>query len=283
MIKTLFDLATSLLKSSGDAIAEKHRARSAILTSLVSGAGVLAIVFFTGGRLFLAELGFYVPANPDMFFVLNDFLLWILGALLGVSGGAGVLGSKRLINQAREDFHAHNKNLAEQKEKAQREQAVYENGYGEEVDLRLTVKRDYKKNFTIGQGIFEVRAKDKWRPHLAAPRLFFYELPQLFKGKENAVGKTCILEGSYLAHFADKSASGKFCEFGLYYLEGVPGRSGILIHRGWAGNNPSKYIQGCLMPCYGIDEKNRLVKPEEAMRDLVNALSRRSLIVRILS
>lgn len=275
-------LATSIAASSGDGVAEKHRARSAILTSVISGIGIFAIIFFISIRLFLAELGVYTPENTNMFFTLNEFLGWVLSGLLGLGGTAGFLGSKRLLNQTREEFEKHNKEIKEQKERAQKENEVYKSLPNGKNTYRLLIQRDYKKKYTISQLSIQIQVENQWL--MSYPNFcFIFELPRYHGGKENQVGKTCVLEGIYLGSYAEKSASGKFCEFGLYYLNDVPGRSGILIHRGWGGSNPAKYIQGCLMPCFGLDEKERLINSEKAMKELVDILGKQEVIIKITS
>lgn len=87
--------------------------------------------------------------------------------------------------------------------------------------------------------------------------LYTAELPW----RENAVGKSCIPLGKYTARL---SPSPRFRR-DLYELEGVPGRSEILIHRGnWAGDASKgklSEVKGCILVgmAHGILKGQRAV------------------------
>jgi len=58
---------------------------------------------------------------------------------------------------------------------------------------------------------------------------------------DNARNVSCIPAGRYLCKYLAQSASGKYK--GVYHVQGVPGRSGILIHAG----NLAKHSKGCII------------------------------------
>lgn len=61
------------------------------------------------------------------------------------------------------------------------------------------------------------------------------------KRERNVRNKTCIPEGNYELRKLERSASGKYKK--VYWVTGVEGRSGILIHNG----NTVKHTRGCII------------------------------------
>jgi hypothetical protein len=59
--------------------------------------------------------------------------------------------------------------------------------------------------------------------------------------KDNARNVSCIPPGEYRTSFLERSASGKYRN--VFHVEGVPGRSGILIHNG----NIVDHTKGCIL------------------------------------
>ena len=66
---------------------------------------------------------------------------------------------------------------------------------------------------------------------------FTLELPD----RENRVNRSCIPTGEYRCSHMVRSSSGKYRN--VFHVEGVQGRSGILIHN---GNLPS-HTKGCIL------------------------------------
>ena len=58
---------------------------------------------------------------------------------------------------------------------------------------------------------------------------------------DNKRNESCIPQGRYLCKYMKQSASGKYK--GCYHLQGVKGRSGILIHNG----NLARHSKGCII------------------------------------
>ncbi len=75
--------------------------------------------------------------------------------------------------------------------------------------------------------------------------------------KENQENISCIPNGKYLAKFKDKNDLG-FC----YELQDVPGRSGILIHKG----NYVTDIEGCILLGNGYSDLNH-----DGLKDVLNS------------
>lgn len=67
------------------------------------------------------------------------------------------------------------------------------------------------------------------------------EPPREYNGLENVVGECCIPEGLYELVPLEKSASGKYTN--VFWVKGVEGRSGILIHNG----NTVDHTRGCIL------------------------------------
>lgn len=69
--------------------------------------------------------------------------------------------------------------------------------------------------------------------------------------RENARGVSCIPPGRYLVTYLPRSASGRYKD--VYHVQDVPGRTGILIHKGnWAGDESLGFkadSDGCQLPC----------------------------------
>ncbi len=57
----------------------------------------------------------------------------------------------------------------------------------------------------------------------------------------NAINISCIPAGTYKCNYMARSASGKYRN--VYWIKGVPGRTGILIHNG----NTVNHSRGCLI------------------------------------
>ncbi|MEW8508938.1 MAG: DUF5675 family protein [Candidatus Thiodiazotropha sp.] len=72
--------------------------------------------------------------------------------------------------------------------------------------------------------------------------------------RDNARSKSCIPSGVYQVRYLAKSASGKYRD--VYHVEGVSGRSGILIHAGnFAGDRELGYRShswGCILPALRV-------------------------------
>ena len=60
--------------------------------------------------------------------------------------------------------------------------------------------------------------------------------------KDNRSNISCIPPGRYIVEYLPRSASGKYKD--CYHITGVPGRIGILIHKG----NFYTHTLGCLLP-----------------------------------
>lgn len=76
------------------------------------------------------------------------------------------------------------------------------------------------------------------------------ELPD----RDNQRGISCIPRGLYRVDYLPVSASGKYRD--VYHVRDVPGRSGILIHRGnYVGDRSLGLLAdswGCLLPCLRV-------------------------------
>lgn len=60
--------------------------------------------------------------------------------------------------------------------------------------------------------------------------------------RDNKRNISCIPAGTYRVKYMHRSASGKYRR--CYHVQGVPDRSGILIHCG----NTYKHTRGCMLP-----------------------------------
>jgi len=58
---------------------------------------------------------------------------------------------------------------------------------------------------------------------------------------DNKVNESCIIPGKYKCTFLKRSNSGRYRN--VYYLNNIPGRSGILIHNG----NLVAHSKGCII------------------------------------
>lgn len=78
------------------------------------------------------------------------------------------------------------------------------------------------------------------------------ELPD--RGNRRSVSR--IPAGRYLVGYLATSASGRYRD--VYHVMAVPGRSGILIHKGnWVGDKEKGLKSdswGCLLPCVSVGE-----------------------------
>lgn len=78
------------------------------------------------------------------------------------------------------------------------------------------------------------------------------ELPD----RDNARGLSRIPAGNYLVGYLAASASGRYRD--VYHLKAVPGRSGILIHKGNFVGDKKKGLKtdswGCLLPCVRVGD-----------------------------
>jgi len=86
------------------------------------------------------------------------------------------------------------------------------------------------------------KAKTHIIGHLSIDGEYFcdtLELPEEFNGKKNVREKTCIPEGVYSISVCHSPTFGRM----LPRLSDVPGRDGILIHRG----NTAKNTHGCIL------------------------------------
>ncbi len=78
---------------------------------------------------------------------------------------------------------------------------------------------------------------------------------------DNQPFKSCIPPGKYEVKYLAESASGKYKD--VYHIQDVPGRSGILMHKGnWAGDADEGQrtdSTGCQLPCMGytIDDNHQ--------------------------
>lgn len=72
--------------------------------------------------------------------------------------------------------------------------------------------------------------------------------------RENQRGISCIPPGKYLVTYLRKSASGKYRD--VYHIQSVPGRFGILIHKGNVAGDKTMGFKtnsdGCLLPNMGF-------------------------------
>ncbi len=72
--------------------------------------------------------------------------------------------------------------------------------------------------------------------------------------RENEQSISCIPPARYWVDYLAESASGHYKD--VYHITGVPGRSGILIHKGnYAGDESLGFMSdsaGCLLPCVSI-------------------------------
>lgn len=60
--------------------------------------------------------------------------------------------------------------------------------------------------------------------------------------RQNQTNVSCIPPGAYVAHWLERSGSGKYRR--VWHVRNVPGRTGILFH---AGNLP-EHTWGCILP-----------------------------------
>jgi hypothetical protein len=78
--------------------------------------------------------------------------------------------------------------------------------------------------------------------------------------RDNAPGKSCILQGSYTAQLVNSPHFG----FPVWQLQFVPGRSFIEIHpANWAGN-VDKGLYADLLGCIGLGHGVGVLQPPEA-------------------
>ncbi len=82
------------------------------------------------------------------------------------------------------------------------------------------------------------------------------EPPEEYEGQRNIPNKCCIPEGEYQLVPLARSASGKYRE--VFWVKGVEGREGILIHNG----NIVDHTQGCIL--VGM-EKGMLMNKEAVL------------------
>jgi hypothetical protein len=93
------------------------------------------------------------------------------------------------------------------------------------MEKTVVVTRSYEPQATRGI----LRVDDK----------VFHTLEPPWRNNQNGI--SCILPGEYIAKFLERSTSGRYRN--VYWLQAVPGRSGILIH---AGNVPA-HTEGCIL------------------------------------
>lgn len=109
------------------------------------------------------------------------------------------------------------------------------------------------------------------------------ELPWL----ENERSVSCIPPGRYEVDYLARSASGKYKD--VYHVRSVPGRTGILIHKGnWAGNEALGFktdSDGCLLPCMGftVDDNRQAIgyDSKTALQSLHDITKRNGFILEI--
>ncbi|WAK44634.1 hypothetical protein vBAmePPT11V19_00008 [Alteromonas phage vB_AmeP_PT11-V19] len=95
----------------------------------------------------------------------------------------------------------------------------------------------------------------------------------------NAVNRSCIPTGKYVAHYMPRSGSGRYKE--VYHILPVDGRTGILIHTG----NLVRHSLGCLLigSSFGaLANQTAVLNSRKAKRELNDMTGHKSFNLEIL-
>jgi hypothetical protein len=81
--------------------------------------------------------------------------------------------------------------------------------------------------------------------------------------RSNKRGLSCIRQGIYNAEYVNRTASGKFTN--VYYLQDVPGRSGILVHAGNVAGDITKGFESDVEGCILVGKRRGILDGQQAV------------------